>query len=210
MGVGRVMKQAKHAGDTAGRVLVDNADRIAKDLSDFVGDFGKKTRGGDAFDGKPDMPNAPDRPRNPPIDRDKNPDWLNDRLDDPSLEYWRRRMVEGDQFNYQNHQRYPQNEVTLDNGKRLDSYRPGEEIVSRKNSQLDGNTPKVDTAKRYIDEVLNKYAPGTGIKGGGDLDGVPILEVPVQNGGVSQDIIDYANSKQPPVVIRDVLGNIYN
>lgn len=92
----------------------------------------------------------------------------------------------------------------------MDSYRPGEEIVSRKNSQLDDNSPKIDTVKRYIDEILNKYAPGTGINGGGELDGVPILEVSVQNGDVSQEIIDYANSKQPPIVIRDVLGNVYD
>ncbi|MEV8018421.1 hypothetical protein AB0O76_19195 [Streptomyces sp. NPDC086554] len=48
------------------------------------------------------------------------PPWLRDR--------WRK----GDQFNRDNWHRYPQNEITLENGKRLDSYRPGKEIVSRK------------------------------------------------------------------------------
>lgn len=40
--------------------------------------------------------------------------------------------------------------------------------------------------------------------------GTPILEVPVQNSPVPQSIIDHANSKDPRVVIRDVLGNVYN
>lgn len=146
---------------------------------------------------------------NPPIDRSRNPDWLNERLDRDDLPFWRRRMAEGDQFNYQNHHRYPQNEVTLGNGKRLDSYIPGEEIVSRKNTQLDGVRP--ETANSYIDEVLNKYAPGTPIAGTDDvLRGQPILEVPVQNGPIPQSVIDHANGKEPPVQIRDVLGNVYN
>lgn len=145
---------------------------------------------------------------NPPIDRSRNPDWLNERLDRDDLPFWRRRMAEGDQFNYQNHHRYPQNEVTLGNGKRLDSYVPGEVIVSRKNTQLDSVRP--ETANSYIDEILNKYAPGTPINGGGELDGDLVLEVPVQNGEVPQSVIDHANGKKPPVIIRDVLGNEYN
>lgn len=146
---------------------------------------------------------------NPPIDRDRNPKWLNDYLDRDDIEPWRRRRAEGQQFNYQNHHRYPQNEVTLGNGKRLDSYVPDAEIVSRKFTQLDAVRP--ETAKSYIDEILTKYRPGMPIKGGGRLDGVLILEVPVQDGGsVSQEIIDHANGKEPPVKIRDVLGNVYN
>lgn len=145
---------------------------------------------------------------NPPIDRSRNPDWLNERLDRDDLPFWRRRMAEGDQFNYQNHHRYPQNEVTLGNGKRLDSYLPGEVIVSRKNTQLDNVRP--ETANSYIDELVNKYPPGTPIKGGGELEGDLVLEVPVQNGDVPQSVIDHANGKKPPVIIRDVLGNEYN
>ncbi|MFT3797984.1 hypothetical protein [Microbacterium sp.] len=145
---------------------------------------------------------------NPPIVRSLNPQWLNDRLDRKDLPFWRRRMAEGDQFNYQNRHRYPQNEVTLGNGKRLDSYLPGDEIVSRKNTQLDSVRP--ETAKSYIDEILSKYAPGTPISGGGELRGTPILEVPVQNGPVPQAIIDHANGKEPRVLIRDVLGTMYN
>lgn len=146
---------------------------------------------------------------NPPIDRSRNPDWLNERLDRDDLPFWRRRMAEGDQFNYQNHHRYPQNEVTLGNGKRLDSYLPGEVIVSRKNTQLDNVRP--ETANSYIDELVNKYSPGTPIAGSDDvLRGQPVLEVPVQNNPVPQTVIDHANGKEPPIVIQDVLGNVYN
>lgn len=52
-----VMRQVKEAGDTAGRVLRDNMDRDARDLGDFVGDFGRRTRGNDSID-TPDT-NAP-------------------------------------------------------------------------------------------------------------------------------------------------------
>ncbi|MFT4214740.1 MAG: hypothetical protein QM622_08190 [Microbacterium sp.] len=153
----------------------------------------------DTFDGKP---------RNPPIDRSRNPQWLNDRLDRTDLPFWRRRMAEGDQFNYQNRHRYPQNEVTLGNGRRLDSYDPDIDIVSRKNTQFDSVRP--ETAKSYIDEILSKYPPGTPIKGGGKLEGDLVLEIPVQNRPVPQEIIDHANGKEPQVLIRDVLGTVYN
>lgn len=178
---------------------------MTDNLGLHIGDVNRRTDGIDVFDGKPDMPK---KPHNPPIDRDRNPDWLNERLDRDDLPFWRRRMAEGDQFNYQNHHRYPQNEVTLGNGKRVDSYDPDVEIVSRKNTQLDGVQPQ--TATSYIDEVLSKYAPGTRINGGGELRGDLVLEVPVQNGSVPQEILDHANGKEPPVIIRDVLGNVYN
>lgn len=205
---------------TVGRIFKDAADSVihaathskrlqgvTDNLGLHIGNVGRRTDGIDVFDGKPDMPNGT---QNPPIDRTRNPDWLNNRLDRDDLPFWRRRMAEGDQFNYQNHHRYPQNEVTLENGKRLDSYDPGVEIVSRKNTQLDGVKP--ETANSYIDEILNKYSPDERISGsdGEMLDGDLILEVPVQNGDVPQSVIDHANSKDPRVTIRDVLGNEYN
>ncbi|PVE96729.1 MULTISPECIES: hypothetical protein [unclassified Microbacterium] len=187
-----VLKGFAHAKDK----LHQLADNIVK----HVDDVGVRVRGQDRFDGAPG---------NPPIVRDRNPDWLNERLDRDDLPFWRRRMAEGDQFNYQNHHRYPQNEVTLGNGKRLDSYLPGEEIVSRKNTQLDSVRP--ETANSYIDELLNKYPPGTPIAGSPDvLSGQPVLEVPVQTDPIPQSVIDHANGKEPPVQIRDVLGNVYN
>ena len=220
---------------TAGRILKDGLEAIRKSADDMnvrlpdgvakkIDNHVVTSRQGvhslDEFNDAPNTPNAPSTPnnpgqnppidpsQNPPIDPSRNPDWLNDRLADTDLPFWRRRMAEGDQFNYQNHHRYPQNEVTLANGKRVDSYDPGEAIVSRKNTQLDDVRP--ETAINYINEVLNKYAPGTKINDTEVLDGTPILEVPVQNSPVSQTIIDHANSKDPRVVIRDVLGNVYN
>ncbi|KIP52203.1 hypothetical protein SD72_10730 [Leucobacter komagatae] len=124
------------------------------------------------------------------------------------MEPWRRVRAEWQEFNYQNHHRYPQNEVALRNGKFLDSYVPDVAIVSRKNTQLWDVTPK--TARLYIDEMLAKYAPNTPIASGGKLDGRLVLEVPVQRGEIPQAILDHARNLDPQVLIRDVLGHIYN
>ncbi|PPF11487.1 T7SS effector LXG polymorphic toxin [Rathayibacter rathayi] len=137
----------------------------------------------------------------------RNPDWLNDLLARDDLPPWRTRVAEGQQFNYQNHHRYPVNELQLGNNKVLDSYIPGKEIVSRKNTQFAGI--RLETGQQYIDEMLNKYPPGAPIKSGGLLDGDLILEVPVQNKEISMDLLEYAASKEPPVIIRDVQGKIY-
>ncbi|PPF60996.1 hypothetical protein C5C18_15025 [Rathayibacter tritici] len=137
----------------------------------------------------------------------RNPDWLNGLLARQDLPPWHTRLTEGQQFNYQNHHRYPVNELQLGNNKVLDSYIPGKEIVSRKNTQFAGI--RLETGQQYIDEMLNKYPPGTPIKGGGLLDGDLILEVPVQKKGISKDLLEYAASKEPPVIIRDVQGKIY-
>ncbi|WP_309067888.1 hypothetical protein, partial [Microbacterium sp.] len=185
--------------------------QLARNHSDQLDDWVKKIRGEDRFDGKPDTATRPDAHTPgtpPPVDRTRNPDWLNERLDRTDLPYWRRRMAEGQQFNYQNHHRYPENEVRTADGKYVDSYDPPIAIVSRKNTQLDGVRP--ETAMRYLDEVLAKYAPSTRLADGRVLEGDPILEVPVQNGTVPQEIIDYANGLEPRVIIRDVLGNVYS
>ncbi|MDR6865506.1 hypothetical protein J2Y69_000088 [Microbacterium resistens] len=137
----------------------------------------------------------------------RNPEWLNDLLAREDLPPWRKRVAEGQQFNYQNHHRYPHNELQLGNNKVLDSYVPGKEIVSRKNTQL--ADIRLETGKEYIDEMLRKYPPDSPIKGGGILDGDLILEVPVQDRGISKELLEHAASKEPPVIIRDVQGNIY-
>ncbi|MGP3989049.1 WXG100-like domain-containing protein [Streptomyces sp. 3N207] len=118
----------------------------------------------------------------------------------------------GNEFNRANHHRYPHNEVHLSNGKQLDSYRPGEEIVSRKHTQLSDILSS--TAKGYIDEIPSKYGPDTVIRSDKypDLDGQPltgsmILEIPVQKGPIPPDIIAHARAKD--VVIRDVNGHVY-
>ncbi len=194
-----IFREVKQAGLKGFGGAKDKLHHLADNMNDHLDDIVKKVEARDTFDG---------RPGNPPIDRSRNPNWLNERLDSDDLPFWRRRMAEGDQFNYQNHHRYPQNEVALGNGKRVDSYDPGVEIVSRKNTQLGGVKP--GTATAYIDEILNKYPPGTSINGGGELRGDLVLEVPVQQGPVPQSVIDHANGKEPPVTIRDVLGNVYN
>lgn len=186
--------------------------QLTRNHSDQLDDWVRKIRDKDRFDDNPDTPTKPDvhRPGDgtPPIDRDRNPDWLNDRLDRTDLPFWRRRMAEGDQFNHQNYHRYSQSEVRTKDGKFLDSYNPGHEIVSRKNTQLDSVQP--ETAQKYINELLAKYGPGTKLADGRTLRGDQVLEVPVQNGTVPREIIEYANGKEPPVIIRDVLGNQYN
>ena len=109
------------------------------------------------------------------------------------------------------------NEVVLANGKRLDSYVPGREIVSRKETQLAEIQP--GSAMDYIRELDSKYKPGTRIAdtpanngqlpgiGGRPLRGQPILEVPPQNGPVPPDVLQAARDRG--ITIRDSLGRIY-
>ncbi|OCA78328.1 hypothetical protein BBH99_08860 [Chryseobacterium contaminans] len=130
-------------------------------------------------------------------------------------------MYKGNYFNFIREQYYKRmggfNEVVLETGKRLDSYIPGKEIVSRKFSQLANITE--DTAKKYIDELVQKYAPDTVIKNtprnadaiakaGDKLAGEMILEVPVQKNGLPKAVIEHANDLG--VTIRDVTGKILN
>lgn len=118
----------------------------------------------------------------------------------------------GNKFNKDNHARYPANEVHLANGKRLDSYKADEEIVSRKHTQLSEIEPR--TARGYLDEIVSKYPPDTIIRSnkypdldGEPLDGVMILEVPVQTSPVPAEIIEHA--KALDIKIRDVTGHVY-
>ncbi|GAU70709.1 hypothetical protein SSP35_22_00120 [Streptomyces sp. NBRC 110611] len=118
----------------------------------------------------------------------------------------------GNKFNRENYGRYPANEVHLTNGKRLDSYTPGKEIVSRKHAQLSEVEPK--TARSYLDEITNKYEPDTVIRSNKypELDGKPlsgdmILEVPVQVTPIPQEIIEHAQELN--IMIRDVTGHVY-
>lgn len=118
----------------------------------------------------------------------------------------------GNKFNKDNHSRYPANEVHLTNGKLLDSYKPGEEIVSRKYTQLSEIQPK--TARSYLDEIVNKYEPDTIIRSdkypqldGKPLEGEMVLEVPVQNTPIPAEIIEHARDLD--ITIRDINGNVY-
>ena len=134
---------------------------------------------------------------------------------------WLARMVKGNYFNFIREGYYKRlggfSEVVLESGKRLDSYIPGREIISRKFTQL-GNIAD-DTAKKYIDELLSKYPKGAQIKntarnaeaiaqGGDKLKGELILEVPKQAGEISKDILQHA--ADAGVKIRDVSGEVLN
>ncbi len=109
------------------------------------------------------------------------------------------------------------NELNLTSGARLDSYVPGRDIVSRKDTQLAEVQP--GTAIEYIRELDRKYPPLARISdtpannaqipgiGGQTLQGQPVLEVPPQRSPVPQDVLDAA--RQRGITIRDTLGNIY-
>lgn len=133
------------------------------------------------------------------------PQWLRDK--------WKA----GREFNRQNWPRYPANEVYLENGKYLDSYRPGKEIVSRKQTQIAKIKP--DSFKDYLREINQKYKAGTKIPDtpkaraeypqliGKPLKGKYYLEVPVQ----SQPVPEWAlrEAANHGVIIRDVQGFVY-
>jgi hypothetical protein len=130
------------------------------------------------------------------------------------------RMIAGNRFNSFANANYKYSEIAMEAGRkghyRLDAWTPGEAIVSRKLTQLDGVS--VDTAKGYIDEFAKKYPNGgvladtpknreLGIANE-PLTGDMILEVPPQVGGKVDDaIIEYAESKD--IFIRDINGHWY-
>jgi hypothetical protein len=81
---------------------------------------------------------------------------------------------------------YPVNELHLSTGNRLDSYVPGQEIVSRKATDFDNI--QEGTFRDYVNELKNKYGPGTVIRSnkyprldGQQLEGQLVLEVPESN-----------------------------
>jgi hypothetical protein len=137
--------------------------------------------------------------------RGETPQWLRDK--------WN----EGRKFNEDNWPRYPANEVYLENGKVLDSYRPGKEIVSRKQTQISKIKP--DTFKNYLREINQKYKAGTKVPDtpkarreypqliGKPLKGKYYLEVPVQSGPVPEWALREAADHG--VIIRDVQGLVY-
>ena len=93
----------------------------------------------------------------------------------------------GQDFNEKARGIYKYNEVTLKNGKRLDSYKPGQEIISRKATTLADIKP--ETFKSYLHELINKYPKGAEINAPkfGNLfkdkilDGDYYLEIPLSN-----------------------------
>jgi len=106
---------------------------------------------------------------------------------------------------------------------RLDSYNPrAKEIVSRKRTQLWRISE--ETAIGYLKELSEKYSPGSVIadvpsnrvganagifeeNGGKTLRGQMILEVPVQEEPVPENVLRYAAKEK--IKIRDTEGTIY-
>ena len=160
------------------------------------------------------------------VDEWKKIDGLDEAAKKSSKPEWLKKIQDGNAFNKERSAFYPYNEVYVKRPDgsgyyRLDSYRPGKEIVSRKYSQL-GDIQE-QTAISYLNELKNKYpalseiAPVPSsqkllddlVKLGQDnkLRGQLILEVPVQSKAVSQSIIDKAD--ELGIVIRDINGKIY-
>jgi hypothetical protein len=110
------------------------------------------------------------------------------------------------------------NELTLNNGKRVDSYVPNKEIVSRKHTQL--GDVKEETGIGYLRELDNKYSPGETLKDTphargqiGDavtqpIRGDKILEVPPQSKAIPKAVLDEAD--RLGITIRDSNGKSYN
>src|SRR5437763_8599503 len=129
----------------------------------------------------------------------------------------KQRMDDGNQFNKDNQDRYPANEVILNNKKVLDSYDPEREIVSRKHTQISEIQPT--TWQGYLNEHVTKYQPGQIVKDspsmrekypdlvGEELSGQQYMEVPVQNNDVPEWAIRAADKLD--VIIRDVTGHVY-
>ncbi|HMM02489.1 MULTISPECIES: hypothetical protein [unclassified Dysgonomonas] len=88
----------------------------------------------------------------------------------------------GNDFNRKARDTYDYNEIVLENGKRLDSYIPGKEIISRKATTLSEIQPQ--TFENYLNELITKYKKGTKINSSktlGILEGDYYLEIPSSN-----------------------------
>ncbi|WP_131104118.1 hypothetical protein [Ornithinimicrobium sufpigmenti] len=133
---------------------------------------------------------------------------------------WLTNVVAGKKFDDFMAPNYPYNQVYIDypGGRggyvKLDSYVPGEEIISRKLTQL--NDVTLGTAKGHIDELVRKYpegarirdVPSSGELGRQFLDGDMILQVPPQRGGViPPELAEYAKTKG--IRIIDINGFDY-
>jgi len=99
---------------------------------------------------------------------------------------WLSNVRRGQRFNRTRRQAYDYNEIYLENGKILNSYVPGEQIISRKATDFDNISP--ETFEGYVREIDKKYAPGTRIRSnkypeldGVELSGQKMLEVPDSN-----------------------------
>jgi hypothetical protein len=131
------------------------------------------------------------------------------------------RMCDGVEFDERRGPSYTSrgggNEINLNNDKRLDSYLPAKEIVSRKHTQL--AQVREETAIGYLRELDRKYSPDQTIKDtprnrdqlpgevGRNIRGAPVLEIPPQHTPVPSAVLEEAD--RLGITIRDSDGKVY-
>ncbi|MFN8320973.1 MAG: Hint domain-containing protein [Saprospiraceae bacterium] len=98
-------------------------------------------------------------------------------------------------------------EIHLGNGKRLDTYIPGEKIISRKATDLD--QIEESTWRNYCNELITKYKRGTPVKsskmpGEPPLSGNYFIEVPASNQS-AQKLATFRAIAQRDYGIEDII-----
>lgn len=117
------------------------------------------------------------------------------------------RFKRGNDFNRKARDVYDYNEIVLANGKRLDSYIPGEKIISRKATDIDNIT--VQTWRNYCNELITKYQIGTPLNssklpGAPPLSGKYYLEIPASNLNAN-NLNNFLNIAKTEYGIEDIL-----
>jgi hypothetical protein len=105
----------------------------------------------------------------------------------------------GNDFNKKALSKYTYNEIVLEGigekaGKRLDSYIPGKEIISRKATTLSNIQPT--TFNGYLDELITKYPVGSVLNSsklpkGTKLSGDYFLEIPLSNKSFFESSVEF-------------------
>ncbi|MGW5052726.1 hypothetical protein [Actinokineospora sp. NPDC004072] len=201
-------RPSRRSGDVDASSSVSTAQRATQEIAQ------RGRPGGASGNGQTTQPG---RTREPGSEESSSmPEWL------------RQRIEEGNEFNRRREPYYEEqggaNEVHVeprsDKGQypRVDSYVPGEEIVSRKHTQL--GEVQESTAIGYLRELANHYGPGTIVADtptnrrdlGDDAIGLPmdgdmVLEVPVQTRDVPEAVL--AEARKLGIIIRDENGRTY-
>lgn len=200
-------RPSQRSGDVDASSSIATAQQTTGDIAAR----GRPGGAGSSGNGQTTQPNTPNSG-----ETSSRPEWLRERLE------------EGNEFNRRREPYYESeggaNEVHVeprsDKGQypRVDSYVPGEQIVSRKHTQL--ADVQESTAVGYLRELANTYGPGTIVADtptnrrdlgddaiGQPMDGDMVLEVPVQNGAVPPAVL--AEARRLGIIIRDENGHTY-
>ncbi|MCP2163569.1 hypothetical protein [Goodfellowiella coeruleoviolacea] len=207
-GDGSTGHPSQRSGDVDASSSISGAQQKTQDIAS------RGRPGGGSGNGQPNQPERPGEPGSG--EESSRPEWL------------RRQIEEGNEFNRRREPYYEEqggaNEVHVEpkseRGQypRVDSYVPGEEIVSRKHTQLADVQEK--TAFAYLRELANTYGPGTIVADtptnrrdlgddaiGQPMDGDMVLEVPVQRNAVPPAVL--AEARRLGIIIRDENGHTY-